>query len=382
MLFIFAMCLLPFLVESFLSTNRPNPSILAHNNIIEEPKVAPRLQSMAKALDRSMKADTLSRMLNKRSDIDTLKSNHVIPAPGVAPSLRSATLALQQNFTRDNLQHRLQARPDPETLVRGGILPSASMIGGTSSRIAAVQKQLRMQMTADRIAQLLDTRARVSDLHPGVLRDVGVAPRLQGVYHELERNIKRSQLLRALASRKTRDELIERGIYVPVNIPGDTEGEWKLQSELEAEAEAEAALAQQQLEEEQAHMQQQQHQQQQQQYQQQQLRQQQHQQQEDHRAAAAAAAAQSQAQAHAAQQGGAELTGYQRRSKNFHLTRLLLKIVAQMTEAGEVSLPQKGVLKDLIVDQDPTILAIAEHFDTNSDIVDFKDSLARIAQRR
>ena len=73
---------------------------------------------------------------------------------------------------------------------------------------------------------------------------------------------------------------------------------------------------------------------------------------------------------------------YQRRSKNFHLTRILLKSVASMAESGEVSLSQKGYLKDLIVDQDPTILEIAEHFDAENDLLEFKDNLLRLASSR
>lgn len=77
-----------------------------------------------------------------------------------------------------------------------------------------------------------------------------------------------------------------------------------------------------------------------------------------------------------------EPSGFQRRSKKFHLTRILLKFVASMAEVGEISLTQKGFLKDLIVDQDQTILAVAESFDTENDFGDFKDSLIRLASRR
>ncbi len=38
--------------------------------------------------------------------------------------------------------------------------------------------------------------------------------------------------------------------------------------------------------------------------------------------------------------------------------------------AGEISLQAKGYLKDLIVDQDKTILAVAETFDSENDIND------------
>jgi len=71
----------------------------------------------------------------------------------------------------------------------------------------------------------------------------------------------------------------------------------------------------------------------------------------------------------------------QRRSKNFHLTRILLKFVASMTQSGKITLDQKGCLKDLIVDQDKTILAVAETFDVENDVNDFEDSLVRLSSR-
>ena len=80
-----------------------------------------------------------------------------------------------------------------------------------------------------------------------------------------------------------------------------------------------------------------------------------------------------------ASQPSYEPTGYQRRSKNFHLTRILLKFVASMAEAGEINLQQKGYLKDLIVDQDKNILGVAEAFDATNDIDDFKESLHMLA---
>lgn len=69
---------------------------------------------------------------------------------------------------------------------------------------------------------------------------------------------------------------------------------------------------------------------------------------------------------------------YARRSKNFILTRILLKFVAHMSETGEISLMQKGYLKDLIVDQNSLVLAAAEVFELDGDVKEFKDTLFRI----
>ena len=72
---------------------------------------------------------------------------------------------------------------------------------------------------------------------------------------------------------------------------------------------------------------------------------------------------------------------YQRRSRNFVLTRLLLKFVANLGEAGEISMQQKGYLKDLIVDQDPALLAAAEVFEADGQIDESKDTLLRFSLR-
>lgn len=53
-----------------------------------------------------------------------------------------------------------------------------------------------------------------------------------------------------------------------------------------------------------------------------------------------------------------------------------------MAEAGEISLQAKGYLKDLIVDQDQTILAVAEQFDAENDLTEFKESLVQLARNR
>lgn len=72
---------------------------------------------------------------------------------------------------------------------------------------------------------------------------------------------------------------------------------------------------------------------------------------------------------------------FQQRSRQFVLTRLLLKFVVNLSEAGEISIQQKGYLKDLIVDQDPATLAAAEVFEADGQIDEFKDTLLRLLMR-
>jgi len=53
-----------------------------------------------------------------------------------------------------------------------------------------------------------------------------------------------------------------------------------------------------------------------------------------------------------------------------------------MADSGEITPAQKGFLKDLIVDQEKTVLSIADAFDADNDVHEFKDSLIRLASRR
>jgi len=72
---------------------------------------------------------------------------------------------------------------------------------------------------------------------------------------------------------------------------------------------------------------------------------------------------------------------YQRKSKQFHLTRILLKFVAALAQTGEISRDSKSKLKDWIVDQEPQVLQIAEDFDQEGDIDYFKFALIELVER-
>jgi len=75
-------------------------------------------------------------------------------------------------------------------------------------------------------------------------------------------------------------------------------------------------------------------------------------------------------------------SSYPARSRAFHLTRLLLKSVASMSESGELTLHQKGSLKDLIVEQNAYILSAAEQFEQQNDVQQLKRALVALASRR
>ncbi|KMS93712.1 hypothetical protein BVRB_028720, partial [Beta vulgaris subsp. vulgaris] len=48
------------------------------------------------------------------------------------------------------------------------------------------------------------------------------------------------------------------------------------------------------------------------------------------------------------------------KTQRFLFSRMLLKLIAAMFEAGEITMAQKGTLKDFVVKQDPAILAAAD----------------------
>lgn len=67
--------------------------------------------------------------------------------------------------------------------------------------------------------------------------------------------------------------------------------------------------------------------------------------------------------------------GYHQRTRNFVLTRILLRFVADMCKSGDISLSQKSYLKDLIIDQDPMMLAAAEIVDQDNDVNEVSNQL-------
>jgi hypothetical protein len=229
-------------------------------------------------------------------------------------------------------------------------------------------------MRVDKVGHLLEKRTDVDSLTDrNVLRDNRVAPTLQGPQRALERSLARSNLYHALKHRPTLSELQQRGVYVGDPYADEEDGVDDEHQQLP-------------LEQQQGGMQ----------YVQQ-LRSHTHSQHNslDMGVGVGQGHAANLSAINGAQNGmgvpvveskqafqAGEPSGYQRRSKNFHLTRILLKFVANMAEAGEISLQAKGYLKDLIVDQDKTILAVAETFDSENDINDFKESLITLAARQ
>lgn len=72
---------------------------------------------------------------------------------------------------------------------------------------------------------------------------------------------------------------------------------------------------------------------------------------------------------------------YQRRSKLFHLTRILLRAARTLAETQQLNAEQVGALKDLIVDSNTEVLDAAELFDHNNDSQLFRQTLSGIATK-
>lgn len=259
----------------------------------------------------------------------------------VAPSLRAAQKRLEHNVTRDHVGRLLGARPDAEMLSHRGITQPA----GQAGRIQSAAKRLERNFTSNRIAHLLEHRALAEDLqHKDILGRQNVASSIQRPQRDLQKNLAKSSLYHALKVRPSIKELMKKGVYPsPTDEDaccvgmsdksgedGDSEEESSEQSSREP-VELESVI-------------------------------------------------------HAFHREYADSRLQElyplKRSQYFHLTRVLLQHVAGMAEAGELSSSQKGLLKDLIMDLDPVILAVAETFDSGNDLADFKDSIIRLAKRR
>jgi len=303
--------------------------------------VAPALQGMARRLERSMISDNLTQKLFDR-DEEILEREHLFRAGNVAPRLREAKLKLEHSITRDQVGHLLEGRPDPDDLVRAGI----SQPMDRAHRIQQMSRKLERSMTQDKVSHLLERRSEIGELqNRDILKDMAVAPGVQKAQQDLQKNLAKSNLYHALKYRPSIAELQEQGVYPMMDddyfeYEGDEDDYYYDEGDEYYDDEVPQDYYEDQYYDEEEE--------------------------------------ELEEEEEAYEQVD---TGYQRRSKNFHLTRILLKFVASMGEAGELTVEQKGYLKDLIVDQDQTILAVSETFDAENDLHDFKDSLVRLASR-
>jgi hypothetical protein len=63
------------------------------------------------------------------------------------------------------------------------------------------------------------------------------------------------------------------------------------------------------------------------------------------------------------------------RGQEFILTRILLRLAAVLSEAGEISLEEKIKMKNLIVSHDQALFRAARNFDQRRDLAVFRDTL-------
>jgi len=232
--------------------------------------------------------------------------------------------------------------------------PAAAAQGQVAPALVSKRKQLEAAITRDKVGQALSERPDTSDLLKSNIIKGQASSRLQATQRALERRMTENKVGQLLENRADVDELQHSNIIKDNSVAAALQGPQRtLQRNLVksnlfhalksrpsiVELQQRGVYVPSQQEDEYETQQQQQ-------------------QQRDYE------------------------PSYQRRSKNFHLTRILLKMVANMAEAGEITLQQKGSLKDLIVDQDRTILAVAESYDAENDLNELKESLIVLASRR
>lgn len=360
---------------SHLLEGRPEPEDLVKAGIAKPMKQAGRIQGMAARLERRMSRDFVGHALEKRPEIMELQSRDILKDQRTAPVLQSKQKELQQNLARSNLYHALKYRPSVDQLVEKGLYPEEyldySDSGGDyddykedygdedvmREKLATVRATMSQADWDEFCSDYSDWCTRCYEQYgeyPDALefyemweaRDdeeegYDEEQYQQEQYEHEEEQYKQEQYQQEYEQvAADHDDNYDGGEYYE-----DPEGEYyddEKAGEYFEEPEEdqyyyddEGNVYYDDDEEEQDYQE----------YEEEQP------------------------------------SSYQRRSKNFHLTRILLKFVASMAEAGEITLEQKGWLKDLIVDQDTTILAVAETFDAENDLNDFKDSLIRLASR-
>jgi len=231
---------------------------------------------------------------------------------------------------------------------------------GSASRLQGVQKQLEHQFRVDRVGHLLEQRADLDQLHHlNILaEDHGkVAPALQGPQRSLRKNLAKSRLFHALRVRPSIHELEQRGLF-HAHAPATDTSVGLENTSIDRKQQVPSQVAKSSSADNPSLF--------------------------PYRDAAVSASAafvpdlSVPSNQRSEEQKPIDVP-LQRRSKNFHLTRILLKFVAQMAEAHEISTQQKATLKDLICDQNPYLLAVAETFDGDNELSEFKDALVRLS---
>lgn len=310
-------------------------------------------------LERSLAKDVVGRRIEQRPALDNLVQANIAVDTSLAPSLHGPARALDRQRRADQLRAALAHRQAPDQVK--SVLPAddvaprlrqarialenaftrdhlkhmlgsrpspddlvrANILKAPSSvapALQATQQALEKQILADKLNDFIGTRQAPA-------ADEQAAASIQAVQRDLKRSIAKSNLYHALQSRPTALELQQRGIL------DDDYDEACLSTNATASAgpgPGDDAVG----------------------------------------------------QFMPARHDSAFDDPLDTRARSFLLTRTLLQAAAALYDAGEISQAQKGALKDLIVDQDPSILAAADLFDADGDVHDFKDTLVRLSFRR
>jgi len=418
--------------------NRPPRKSLTDHNIIRNFSGAASLAEGAAKLQRSRLEDDLNQKLYSRKDLEYLVNRGIIQEHSVAPTLHENSRKLEKEFRKNSLNALIYARPDKSQLYAKGILRP----GNRSSVVERQIKELEYQVNQDRLSRFLQNRPTIQEItqsgyyhplpstmhedqrmfleknlqsrpprrsltergilpeydHPNrsiapilearakqlqkdfariglnqklynrpsedflvqrnVLQGSHIAPSIQQSRKQLELEMMKDRLNAKLWQRKGRDELVREGILPTGTSSNPIESkrkqlEYNIRSDRLSRSLAKRPSLQDVV---------------------------------DRGYYPADYVSQPLHQSEIKHNNDFvkkhdQQDYLQRRSKNFHLTRILLKFVASMAQAGKITLEQKSQLKDLIVDQDKTILAVAETFDDRNDLNDFEDSIVRLASR-
>eukprot|EP00939_MAST-03C_sp_MAST-3C-sp1_P002045 g2045.t1 len=177
---------------------------------------APRLQSAAKKLEKSMMMDSLSKKIRARPNPERLRKRNIMEDAVVAPSQARVAAQLEKAMAKDSLHFELRVRPDKETLYKYGVLnPDHKNLAAS---LAGVSTQLDRNMKKSRLSRNLEMRAT-----PKSLKNSGyfhashgsIATSLEAPTRKLESAFKRDALNRGLQSRPDIDALYAKGILDP-----------------------------------------------------------------------------------------------------------------------------------------------------------------------
>ncbi|KAE8210442.1 hypothetical protein CF327_g5683 [Tilletia walkeri] len=111
-------------------------------------------------IDPQANSSKLEKLLQNRTDAQTLQEQNILKNSTVAPALQAAQAELQKHRLEDKLEGSLERRPEREDLIRRGIIKETNLAPALQAKAA----ELERAQLEDKLEGVLGSRPEKDDL--------------------------------------------------------------------------------------------------------------------------------------------------------------------------------------------------------------------------